>query len=70
MWVGNCLVGSNPTLSASLRSSSFGWLTPEASQSEIRAKLPAEALAKEGWFRKRPMFYVYLIRSEEHPEQR
>ena len=27
-------------------------------------------MAKEGWFRKREMYYVYLIRSEAFPERR
>ncbi len=35
-----------------------------------RARLPSEALAKEGQFKKREMFYVYLIRSEVFPEQK
>ena len=40
------------------------------SLSEIRARLPSEALAKEGWFREREMFYVDLIRSKAFPKQR
>ena len=33
-------------------------------------RLPAEALAKEGWLRKRYMFYVHLIQIQDFPEQR
>ncbi len=42
----------------------------KTAESEIRTRLPYEALAKEGRFRKREMFYVYLIQSETFPEQR
>ena len=41
--------GSNPSLSASLRSASFGWLTPVRQARRDRARLSSEALAKEDW---------------------
>jgi hypothetical protein len=41
----------------------------QSAQADFRSA-KAEALAKEGCFRKCEMFYVYLIRSETFPEQR
>ncbi len=45
-------------------------LRQEDGRNEIRVRLRSEALAKEGWFREREMFYVYLIRSKAFPKQR
>ena len=53
-----------------LRSSSFGWLTPVSRAKRGRARLPSEALAKEGRLRAHDVFYVYLICSGAFPQQR
>ena len=49
------IVGSNPTPSATLRSSSFGWLTPVSRTKSVELGVSSEALAKEDWFEVSPM---------------
>ena len=41
--------GSNPSLSASLRSASYGWLTPVRRTKFAERRLSSEALAKGDW---------------------
>ena len=44
------VVGSIPSASTTLRSSSFGWLTPVSRAKSVELGLSAEALAQADWF--------------------
>lgn len=56
--------GSNPSPSATLRSSSFGWLAPVSRTKLVELGVSSEALAKEDWFEPSPVNSAISIKQQ------